>query len=527
MKINKIIYLVLILLLAAASNLEARKKTAKGIVFEDANRNGVFDKGETGIPGVSVSNQYEVVQSDKNGHFRLPVSKETILFVSKPAGYNTPVDKNNIPRFYYIHQPAGSPSGLKYKGIEPTGKLPKVIHFPLLKTKKDETFDVIIMGDPQTKTAQELSYYRDAVIAGLMGTKARFYIALGDILYDDLSLYDGMNRLVGQMGIPAYHVMGNHDMNRRVPDYIYEAETFKRTYGPDFYSFNYGKVHFVVLNTVKYKGWNKKENKPGSYTGYVHERQLTWLKNDLSNVPEDHLVVLTMHIPIKSDMYDNERTAIMNRAAFFKVLENRPHLLALAGHMHFVEHLEFSAKDGWSGSVHFPLLTAGAGCGSWWHGPKDPRGIPYGIGTDGSPNGYFLFTFKGNSYKYSFIPSGASAGKRMRINSPFGTLSTQELKDLQINVNIFAATPRAKVTFRLDSRPAAAMKRTVMKDPFFAQMVKENPKDYLKWMEPVPSSHIWVAPLPGDLAPGIHRLEITVKDQQGSKYSANRLFEVK
>ena len=517
-----------VLLIATPSGLEARKKTAKGIVFEDTNRNNVLDKGEKGIPGVVVSNQCDVVQTDNKGHFRLPLGKEAVIFISKPAGYNVPVDENNLPRFYYIHRPKGSPSGLKYKGIAPTGKRPRFLHFPLIKGKLEQNFNVVIMGDPQTRTPQELDFYRDEVVAGLMGTTARFYLALGDIMYNDLSLFDKMNRLVGQMGIPIYHVQGNHDMNFHAPDYTYEGETFKKFYGPDYYSFNYGKVHFVVLNTVKYKGWNKKENKKGDYTGYIHEKQLTWLKNDLSFVPADHLIVFSMHIPVDSEVFREEATIVMNRGAFFKILEKREHLLALAGHMHFVEYQEFTKRNGWHGNAVFPSLTAGAACGTWWHGPPDTRGIPFGMCSDGAPNGYFIFTFKGNRFHYRFHPCSPNPHSQMRINSPKGTLSLQDLKDRQItiNVNVFAGTLRTLVSYELDDGPETVMERKMMKDPFFAKLVTEYKDSYLEWMEPTISTHIWEAPLPKGLKPGIHRLKITVKDRQGNVFTAYRLFEI-
>ena len=527
MKTTEILFLLFIFFPAASPyTLEARQKTARGIVFEDANRNGVFDKGEKGIPGVVVSNQIDAVQTGETGHYRLPVGKETIIFVSKPADYEVPLDANHLPQFYTLHQPAGSPAGLEYKGIEPTGKLPRSIDFPLIKGKKEETFSVIVMGDPQTKTPEELAYYRDNVVTEILGKNARFYLALGDIMYDDLSLYPQMNRLVGQIGIPLYHVLGNHDMNYRIPGYQHEAETFKRHYGPDYYSFNYGSVHFVVLNSVKYNGWNKEENKKGDYSGYLHERQLTWLKNDLSFVPPDHLVVLAMHIPVDSGLYHEDFNLIVNREALFKILETREHLLALAGHMHFVEYQEFTGKNGWHGKAEFPSLTAGAACGTWWHGPKDPRGIPYGMCTDGAPNGYFSFTFTGNRFNYRFYPSNSSLHSQMRINSPVARISSRELPGHSIEVNIFAGTPRTVVTYQLDDGPGTAMERKIMPDSFFSELVKANPDSYSEWMKPSNCSHLWVAPLPEHLEPGLHRLKVTAVDHQGDVFTAYRLFEI-
>ncbi len=526
------LYLILTMILVMVPNpLEAKKKVAEGFVFEDLNRNGFMDSGEPGIASVVVSNQVDVVQTNERGQFRLPVGDASIIFISKPAGYNTPLDENNLPRFYYIHQPAGSPTDLAFKGIEPTGKLPSKLFFPLWQGEIRDTFNAIVVGDPQTKNKQEVGFYRDQVVTGMLGANADFYLDLGDIMYDDLSLYPAMNKVLARVGIPIYHVQGNHDMNFQALDYTHQAETFKRFYGPDYYSFNYGKVHFVVLNTVKYEGWDpvaKKKRTEYGYTGGIHAQQLTWLQRDLALVPADHLVVLAMHIPpaSKVELDDTTSTIIANRQELFKLLENRTTLLALSGHMHFVEYLELTEQDGWHGKVVFPTLTAGSGCGTWWHGPKDAWGLPLGIGTDGSPNGFFRFTFTGDQFKYRFVPSGTCPSEQMRINSPRGTLSRQELSTRRINVNVFAGTPRTRVSFQLDQNPAVNMEQKIMADPFYAQLILDNPSLYTDWMTPTPCAHIWEAPLPMDLTAGIHRLDITVTDSEGDVFTAYQLFEV-
>jgi len=510
----------------ATAPLLAKQKTVAGIVFDDADQNGIFSVGEKGIPGIVVSNQTEAVKTDAEGRFRLPVTNQAVFFVSKPAGYDVPLDENNLPRFYYIHHPKGSPPGLKYKGIEPTGKLPKGLAFPLHKSAEQENFSVIFMGDPQTRTRQEIAYFRDDVVSGLLGNGARFYIDLGDIMYDDLALYPQMNNLLGRIGVPVYHTPGNHDINAAAADFQAEAETFKGVFGPDYYSFNYGKVHFVVLNTVHYKGWNQKEKTKGAYTGYIHERQLTWLKNDLALVPQDHLVVLSMHIPLFTRVEPTDSTVVTNRAQLFEILESRRHLLAIAGHMHNIEYLEFTREDGWQGSAPFSQLIAGAGCGAWWYGPKSPQGIPLGLCTDGAPNGSFLLQFNGNSYHYTFQPANPSYNRQMRINFPSGSVSDDQLKNRYINVNVFAGTARTKVTYQLDNQPEQPMTRNIMEDPLVEELISNNPDHYIHWVEPVCSTHIWIAPLPENLEPGLHRLKIKVEDHQGDVFHGYRIFNL-
>ena len=51
---------------------------------------------------------------------------EAVIFVIKPTGWMVPVEAGTmLPRFYYIHQPAGTPAELnmRYRGIDPTGPL--------------------------------------------------------------------------------------------------------------------------------------------------------------------------------------------------------------------------------------------------------------------------------------------------------------------------------------------------------------------------------------------------------------------
>ena len=60
-------------------------KNIKGYVYQDDNRNGVFDKTEKGIPGVAVSNGREVVLTDRKGRYQLPVTGPCELFVIKPT----------------------------------------------------------------------------------------------------------------------------------------------------------------------------------------------------------------------------------------------------------------------------------------------------------------------------------------------------------------------------------------------------------------------------------------------------------
>ena len=198
-----------------------------GFVYNDTNKNGVFDQGEQGIENICVSNQREVVLTDENGKFSLPLIPNNTVFITKPAGFNLPLDNNNLPQFYYIYSPHGSPAGFKFEGLTPDSKPPDTLFFPLYATEYHASFKTIITGDPQQRDSTEVNYFRDDVVTEMIDTDACFYMALGDIAADNLSIYQQYNDVVSQLGIPIYSVPGNHDENYRAKNDTNALDTFK------------------------------------------------------------------------------------------------------------------------------------------------------------------------------------------------------------------------------------------------------------------------------------------------------------
>ena len=194
--------------------------TVSGTVYEDRSGGVRRQPSDPGIAGVLVSNGRDVVKTDAAGRYSLPVDDESIIFVIKPTGYALPVDDEMLPRFYYIHQPAGSPQSLnlRYRGIDPTGPLPDSVDFALKKADEPQKFDVIVFTDPQPESEVEVNFIRDDVVNSLIGNAtAAFGMTTGDIMFDDLSLYPRLNRIVGQIGLPWYNIGGNHDLNYAAP----------------------------------------------------------------------------------------------------------------------------------------------------------------------------------------------------------------------------------------------------------------------------------------------------------------------
>ena len=303
----------------------------------------------------------------------------------KPAGYAAPVEPGvMLPRFYYLHQPGGTPPrlNLRYRGIAPTGALPASIDFALRRAEEPDRLDVLLLSDLHTGSANEIDYLRADLVNPLIGTRAAFGITAGDIMSDDLSLYERCNRIIGQLGLPWHNAVGNHDLNLDAAEPRYSRETFKATFGPSYYAFEYGNALFLILDNVEQLG-------PGSaadcnYRGRFGERQLAFVANVLKATPADRLVVAVMHIPLRTDLDPwDPASNTADRAAFLKLLGDRP-AVSFSGHMHATEHHYLGREDGSCASVphHHHVLTAASG--SWWSGPYDHRGVAVADSQDGT-----------------------------------------------------------------------------------------------------------------------------------------------
>src|SRR5690606_37532753 len=154
---------------------------------------------------------------------------------TKPSGWRTPINAHNLPRFFYHHRPKGSPP-LRFGGIAPTGELPASIDFPLVPHEEPDDFQVVFFADPQPYTLQQVDYVANDVVQELIGTDAAFGVTLGDIVGDDLNLFEHINAATSRVGIPWFNVIGNHDLNFDAADDVESDETFRRIYGPNYYS---------------------------------------------------------------------------------------------------------------------------------------------------------------------------------------------------------------------------------------------------------------------------------------------------
>ena len=536
---------------AGPAQASAEAATISGFVFEDLDGSGRRGAMSPGVAGALVSNGRDVAVADAEGRYSLPLPDEATIFVVKPAGYTPPVDPvTHLPRFYRIHQPQGSPAGLNlaFEGIAPTDPLPASLDFPLTRQDEPKAFEVVMFTDPQPESDAEVDFIREDVVEALAGTKAKFGLTAGDVMFDDLSLYDRYNAIIGAIGLTWWNVGGNHDLNFEAPDRRYSRETYRRVFGPNYYAFFYAETLFLMIDDVDYLGPDAaRPHGAGRYQGKIDAAQLEFVRNVLAQTPPEALIVLVTHIPLRNYVDPaNPAMNLTNRDALFALFEGRRFTVSFSGHTHTTEHHYFDAADGWKGATphHHHVMTAVSG--SWWSGPFDHRGVACADSRDGTPNGFHILSVDGAAYKTRFVPAKEPNGRQMRlsIDSRFhgvdlaverefrhgqllgSPIARASLGAANLVANVFDGGPKTKVVMRIGERAPIEMTRHAAPDPFVVEVFARNEATKKPWVKAENCSHLWTARLPADLAAGAHRVVVEAVTEYGDVVTGALALEV-
>jgi hypothetical protein len=520
MKISSCISLAAFLLFFTVS-IHAQQ-TISGVVFHDQNQNGGFDSGEPGIPNVMVSNGSEIVRTDAEGRYEISSDDNTIIFVIKPRGWDTVLNENNIPQFFRILSSEGA-GGSGFEGLAPSDVTPESVDFALTPQDEPDQFRVLVFGDTQPRTIEEIHYIAHDSVQEVIGVDAAFGTTLGDLVFDDLNLFEPLNQVIAQIGIPWRHVIGNHDIDFSADTNWDARGTYLRTYGPPWYAFSWGGAHFIAVDNIR---WITEGDDRYYRTG-VGDEQLEFISNFLEEVPDDELVVFLMHIPwVGSTAWNDEN----ERQQLFDVMASHPHTLSFAAHTHRHYHYFIDEEYGWNGEDSHHMVSMATVCGAWWTGAPDEYGIPHSMMRDGTPTGYGFLDIDGTDWKFSFKAARRPADFQMHISAP-DEITSAEAGETEVFANIFNALPDASVEIRVgENGNWLPMKYTEEPDPVYTSMLeREQELDAVTWRRTGAANpnarHLWKTVLPENLDPGTYTLHVRAEDDWHN-YDGRRIIRI-
>jgi len=232
-----------------------------GRVYHDQNGNSQYDSSEVGIANVLVSNGEQVVKTDAKGLYHLPQSlRDKFVFITTPSGYR-------CQQFY-----------LPNKGQS------QDYHFALTTSSFTDTFSFLHISDTETADS---TLWVQMLKAYSHHQQPAFIIHTGDICYEDGMRFHADQVNSQSMGLPMYYSVGNHDLVAG----DYGEQLYEELFGPVYYSFDVGNVHFVVTPMLR-----------GDFQPqYTQEDVYQWLKNDLAQVPLDQPKIIFNHDLLRSE----------------------------------------------------------------------------------------------------------------------------------------------------------------------------------------------------------------------------------
>ena len=444
-------------------------------------KGSVTDTEGNAIAGVVVSDGLNTVQTDAKGKFQMETDEDSrFVFISTPSGYVSATLKGKT---------------LFYKEIQ---KNTKTYDFIVEKNAKDDTnHNVIVIADPQiserdelpelTKHAKDIEEYTRQ-----MDGDYTFGICLGDIVGWDHSIYPEYNRIMGNAGFEYRYVIGNHDMTNYGRSHETSMTDYGSMYGPCWYSFNVGKVHYIVLNDNFFIG------RDWYYIGYLDERQLRWLEKDLSYVRKGSKVVVCTHIPTTLDKSDRDAFQsdmmldnLCNKPELYRMLEPYDALI-LSGHMHTADYEQIAPNIA-------EINIAGL-CGAWWCGE---------VCIDGSPAGFKHFDMDGKDVSWIYKGCGHPLDYQMKvyIDDP-GYLG-------EVVANVWDYDPEWKVEYFEDGKKVCDMERFKAQDPLAKELYKDPASLKRNWVYAAPTENMFRTKYSSDAK----TLEVRVTDRFGRVYS--------
>jgi hypothetical protein len=226
-----------------------------------------------------------------------------------------------------------------------------------------------------------------------------------------------------------------------------------------------------------------------------------------------------MHIPLYDLPEYSETFVESHRQRLFGLLKNHPHSFSMSGHMHRQIHHFLDSTSHWPHEQPHHHYTVGTSSGDWWSGELRSGGTPDATMYDGTPQGFNIISFDGNSYGYDYKVYDEPETYKMRIYGPKVVPHNQHFRG-EFYVNFFQGSEIDTIEFRVNDGEWKPMFYRVEQDPAVCAMRyhwdhAEILPGGTRPSNPALCYHLWKARVPTNVSLGENTIQIRVKDHKG------------
>lgn len=361
---------------------------------------GIVSSAGVGVENVVVSDGAEVTVTNEKGIYQLKSAKKWgYVFISVPSGYEVP-SVGVLPQFH--------------RALKNSADVVERADFKLEKVDGQDSYKIFMLGDMhlanRTGDLGQFAQFTSDLTDYMTRHKGEkmYALTLGDMTWD-LYWYSNsyyfpqyLNTINSQIkNLQIFHTMGNHDNDFQTRSDYDAAVKYVDQICPTYYSFNIGKVHYVVMDDIDCSSYDGTESR--NYVNSLSAEQLDWLAKDLSHVAKTTPVVVAMHAQVfypttSGFKIDHDQ---VNTLRLFDILDGYT-VRFVTGHTHKLFNVTPDAPivDG----HNFREYNSGSVCASWWWSGNLTPGIH--IGTDGTPGGYGIWDVTGTDFQCLYKSTG-------------------------------------------------------------------------------------------------------------------------
>ncbi len=361
---------------------------------------GIVSSAGVGVENVVVSDGAEVTVTNEKGIYQLKSAKKWgYVFISVPSGYEVP-SVGVLPQFH--------------RALKNSADVVERADFKLEKVDGQDSYKIFMLGDMhlanRTGDLGQFAQFTSDLTDYMTRHKGEkmYALTLGDMTWD-LYWYSNsyyfpqyLNTVNSQIkNLQIFHTMGNHDNDFQTRSDYDAAVKYVDQICPTYYSFNIGKVHYVVMDDIDCSSYDGTESR--NYVKSLSAEQLDWLAKDLSHVDKTTPVVVAMHAQVfypTTSGFKIDHDPV-NTQRLFDILDGYT-VRFVTGHTHKLFNVTPDAPivDG----HNFREYNSGSVCASWWWSGNLTPGIH--IGTDGTPGGYGIWDVTGTDFQCLYKSTG-------------------------------------------------------------------------------------------------------------------------